>query len=400
VTILLALIVAPFIILTFCFAVELVAGLAPLRPFSIGPSNSPDSVIVIPAHDEEAIIASMLADLKGAATGLARILVVADNCSDDTAAEARRAGVEVIERRDTEHRGKGFALDFARRHLQSAPPDIVVIIDADCRIDAASLERLIAACVATDRPCQATYLLDPAPGSSPSVQISTFAFFIRNVVRQRALQRLVGRVHLLGTGMAFPWPAYDREQIATADIVEDLRMGIELAEAGRPPLFVEAAEVWSPPENDGNTLVQRTRWEGGFLAHALNSGPTMLVKSLGRVSLREMWAALDLMIPPLALLVMLDVAFLIFGTLARMLVGASAWPVLALAAALLLAGLALAGAWLRGGSRFVSLRTLARIPVYLIWKLPLYLGLAQRGAPKEWLRTRGGEAEPSSRSRN
>jgi hypothetical protein len=46
------------------------------------------------------------------------------------------------------------------------------------------------------------------------------------------------------------------------------------------------------------------------------------------------------------------------------------------------------------------LRTLARIPLYLIWKLPLYLGLARRGAPKEWLRTRGGEAEPSSRSRN
>jgi hypothetical protein len=177
-------------------------------------------------------------------------------------------------------------------------------------------------------------------------------------------------------------------------------MGIELAEAGRPPLFVEAAEVWSPPENDSNTLVQRSRWEGGFLAHALNSGPTMLVKSLGRANLREMWAALDMMIPPLALLVMLDVALLIFGTLARMLVGTSAWPVLVLAAALLLAGLALAGAWLRGGSRFVSLRTLARIPLYLIWKLPLYLGLARRGAPKEWLRTRGGEAEPSSRSRN
>ena len=246
-TILLALIVAPFIILTLCFAAELVAGLVPLRPFPIGPGNSPDSVNVIPAHDEEAIIASMLADVKQAATGLARILVVADNCGDATAAEARRAGVEVIERHDTERRGKGFALDFARRHLQAAPPDIVVIIDADCRIDATSLKRLIAACAATDRPCQATYLLDPAPESSPSVQISTFAFFVRNVVRQRALQRLVGRVHLLGTGMAFPWPDFDREQIATDDIVEDLRLGIELAEAGRPPLFVEGAEVWSPP---------------------------------------------------------------------------------------------------------------------------------------------------------
>ena len=390
-TLLLALILAPLIVQTLCFTVELIVGIVPLAQLPLS-SSSASTVIIVPAHDEQAIIRSTLMALKAAADGAARILVVADNCSDATAAEARRAGAEVIERNDTVRRGKGFALDFARRKLAAAPPDLVVIIDADCRIDAESLRRLIAACAATARPCQAVYLLDPAPSSPPPVQISTFAFFIRNVVRQRALQRLIGRVHLLGTGMVLPWPAFDRDDLATADIVEDLKMGIELAAAGSPPLLVESAEVWSAPETDANTLVQRRRWEGGFLAHALASGPRMLVKSIARPDPRGVWAALDLMVPPLALLVMLDIVALVLGVALVCFSGTAAWPVMLLAAALLLASVALVAIWLREGSRFVSLGGLARIPLYLAWKLPLYLGLARRGAPKEWLRTRGGKA--------
>ena len=389
-TLLLALILAPLTVLTLCFAVELLVGIRPLDQSSLPSTSVARAVIVVPAHDEEAIIGNTLAALKSATGGAAQILVVADNCSDATATEARRAWVDVIERTDPERRGKGFALDFARGHLAVEPPDLVVIIDADCRIDAQSLVRLIAACASTNRPCQAIYLLDPVPGGSPPVQISTFAFFIRNVVRQRALQRLIGRVHLLGTGMAVPWSAFDREGLATADIVEDLRMGIQLADAGFPALFVESAEVWSAPETAGNTLVQRRRWEGGFLAHALASGPKMLAKSMRHSDVKGFGAALDLMVPPLALLVMLDISALILGAGVTWLTGASVAAPLLLAAALLLAGAALAAAWLVGGRRFVSFGGLARIPLYLVWKLPLYLGLVRRGAPKEWLRTRGG----------
>lgn len=390
-TALAALILAPLVILTLCFAVELIVGLAPVATESVPAAPRGSAVIIIPAHDEEAMIGSTVAALTSATGGAARILVVADNCSDATASEAVRAGAEVIDRSDLERRGKGFALDFARRHLAAAPPETVVIIDADCRIDQRSLALLVATCAATGRPCQATYLLDPIPAGSPTVQISTFAFFIRNVVRQRALQRLIGRVHMLGTGMALPWSAFDRDEIATADIVEDLRLGIELAEAGNPPLFVEDAQVWSAPETAANTLVQRRRWEGGFLAHALVSGPPMLARSIRRGDVRGFWAALDLMIPPVALLVMLDVAGLALGCAIIWFGGSRWWPVVLLAGALLLAGGALTAAWIRGGSRFVSAGVLARIPLYLAWKLPLYLGLASEGAPKEWLRTRGGK---------
>jgi hypothetical protein len=43
--------------------------------------------------------------------------------------------------------------------------------------------------------------------------------------------------------------------------------------------------------------------------------------------------------------------------------------------------------WRAGGSRYVSLRALYRAPLYIAWKLPMYLAFVRRGAPSEWRRT-------------
>jgi len=53
----------------------------------------------------------------------------------------------------------------------------------------------------------------------------------------------------------------------------------------------------------------------------------------------------------------------------------------------MLAMFAVLVAWAREAREFISLGVLARLPLYVIWKLPMYLGLARRGTPKEWLRT-------------
>jgi glycosyltransferase involved in cell wall biosynthesis len=71
-----------------------------------------------------------------------RLLVVADNCSDDTAGIAARAGAEVIERFDPDRRGKGYALDFGVRHLSTRRTEIVVIVDADCIVEGDAIDRL------------------------------------------------------------------------------------------------------------------------------------------------------------------------------------------------------------------------------------------------------------------
>ena len=224
-TVIIALLVAPFTILTLCFAVEVLAGLRPLARKAETQAGKSAAVVIVPAHDEEAVLPASLGPLLNAARGRATVLVVADNCSDRTAAVARGLGAEVIERFDAARRGKGFALDFARQHLRNNPPDVVLIVDADCRIDGDSLARLVEVCGATGRPCQATNLQKPAPDASPPVQLSTFAFYIKNVVRLRGLERLAGRAHLLGTGMAIPWAAFADAELATSSIVPRHRWG-------------------------------------------------------------------------------------------------------------------------------------------------------------------------------
>jgi cellulose synthase/poly-beta-1,6-N-acetylglucosamine synthase-like glycosyltransferase len=289
-------------------------------------------------------------------------------------------------RKDLDRRGKGFALAAAREQLRTHPPKVVVVLDADCHIDAQSLRVLVSRAKDTARACQAVNLLAPDLSAGPLVQISTFAFMIKNLVRQRALQRLAGRAHLTGTGMALPWPIFEKANLGGANIVEDLALGLELAERASPPMLVEEATVWSPAASASGTLVQRQRWEGGFLSTMMQTAPPALARSLRRGDARGLCAALDLCIPPLALLAMLNVVALAVAALA-LLAGAAAWPSIGLATIDILAALAVTLAWLKEGRRFASAATLLQLPFYVLWKLPMYVGLARRGAPKDWLRT-------------
>jgi len=387
VALIIALVVAPFTILTLCFAIEVLAGLKRLPTPPTARARNVSAVIVIPAHDEASVLPSTLPTMLEAARGRARVLLVADNCSDRSADIARELGAEVIERADASLRGKGFALAFAKHHLMAEPPEVVVIVDADCAIDGESVSNLIQACASTGRSCQAINLQRPGSDASAAVQLSTFAFFIKNVVRLRGLQRLSGRAHLLGTGMALPWKSLEEVELATGNIVEDLKLGQELAERGYPPTLIEQATVWSSAESKANTLSQRQRWEGGFLANAVKAGPVALRAGISSADVHRLWSALNLMTPPFALLLMLDLAALAVAAIATWATGAELWPIKMLGASILLASVALGLAWLTGGSRFVTLGSLVRAPLYLAWKLPMYVSFARYGTPKEWRRT-------------
>jgi len=377
-------IIAPITIVTAFFAVEVFAGLAPARKEeTVGPF--PRTAIVVPAHDEAAVIAQTLAELPGSESSV-RVVVVADNCTDDTAGIAGSAGAHVVVRNDAERRGKGFALAAAREFLRADPPDVVVVLDADCRIDLASLEALSTAAFCSRRASQAINLLAPDLAAAPMVQISNFAFLIKNLIRQRGLQRLAGRAHLTGTGMAIPWDVFDAAELGGSNIVEDLALGLYLARQAAPPLFVESANVWSPSAPAGGTLVQRRRWEGGYVATALKDAPPAFLSSFFRFDLPGVFGALDLAVPPLSLLVVLNTLAFLLG-IALAFIGGLRWPVCVQIAVALVALVALAWAWIREGRRFASGMTLLRLPIYVLWKLPIYLGLVRRGVPKEWLRS-------------
>ena len=384
-TALVAIILAPLILLAAFFAIEVLAGLG--RPRTELRPSSASAVIVVPAHDEEAVIGEALVSLKEALGESTRILVVADNCEDSTARRARDAGVEVIERTDLKQRGKGYALAYAAEYLRSDPPSVLVVMDADCRTDAASLAALVDSASRSGRPSQAINLLRPDRKASALLQLSTFGFMLKNLVRQRGLQRLANRAHLTGTGMAIPYEIFRASDRVHSSIVEDLALGLELAEAGRPPMLVTGANVWSDPSTEAGTLTQRRRWEGGFLATALRQAPREIRRGILGGEPGSILSGFDLMIPPLALFAIVNLAALVISAAFTFVLGLEWWPVLSLLCVLAIAFLAILLAWFREGREFISLGVLVRLPLYVIWKIPMYLGLARRGAPSEWLRT-------------
>lgn len=386
-SLLVSLFLSPLLIVTAIFAIEMFAGLAPLRRKPVATSPVLRTTIVIPAHDEEKGISATVEALAPSVGELnAGLLVVADNCSDRTASEARLAGAEVIERHEPQARGKGFALEFAKQHLRASPPDVVVILDADCQIGASSLRSVSSAAMQFDRPCQSVNLLVVGARSSPLIRISTFAFLVKNLIRQRALQRLGGRAHLTGTGMAFPWRDFESSALASSNIVEDLSLGLALAERGRPAFLVEEAAVTSLAASAAGTMDQRSRWEGGFLTVAASVGPRALASALHKRSFRDFFAALDLMVPPVALLSALNLTVIASFALAAINGLIDPWPVIlhATVFAVALAGVALV--WFIHGRQIVSFWDLLLAPAYVLWKVPHYVRLFVGGAPKHWIR--------------
>lgn len=347
------------------------------------------SVVIVPAHDEAAVIEASLCALKAAVPTNTRILVVADNCTDETAAIARGTGVDVVERHDRERRGKGYALAFARDHLagtQGTQPDVVVVLDADCRLAPGSIERLAGACVATGRPAQARNLLVPPGDANPMVQISCFAFALKNLVRARGLQRMAGAITLMGTGMAFPWPLFSGLPLASGHLAEDMELGVALIRQGKGALLVPSASVTSPPAAPADTLEQRKRWEHGFLSVATRQAVPLLVEGLVRRRRALVALGLDLMVPPLALMGVL-VLFAGIAVAIACLAGASVLPLVCLGAIATLTTALVLIAWFIHGRAFLRPGALLRVPFYVLWKLPLYLGLV-KGRETRWVRTR------------
>lgn len=362
-------------------------------PGSADTGPRPRVAVLVPAHDEAAGIGAALATMLPQLGPGDRLLVVADNCNDETAALAREAGAEVVERRDTLLRGKGYALDCGIRHLETSPPEVVLVVDADCTLHPGSLDLLARQCIAHACPVQALDLMYAPPGAGLKTRIAAFAWAVKNHVRPLGFCRIGLPCQLMGTGMAFPWPLIRNAPLATGHIVEDMRLGLDLAAVGAAPLFCPGAQVSSRfPSDDAGTVEQRARWERGHLGVIANEAPRALWKALrfGRPRLVAM--VFDLCIPPLTLLVLLliaqagvDLALLALPGLAR---GPLGLALLSLA----MLTLAVVLAWAGFGRNIVSLGELLGAPRYILAKLPMYARFF-RGGKAGWVRAKRGRPD-------
>ena len=341
----------------------------------------PRTTILIPAHDEAGGIGAVVTAIKASGCD---ILVVADNCSDATAANARAAGARVIERNDKNLRGKGHALAFGRAALVDDSPDIVIVMDADCIPHGDAIMTLARTAARTGRVVQGRYELDTRTDDAPMTRISNFAFSLKNVVRQRGLMRVAGTCVLTGTGMAFSWALFRDAPLATSDSVEDLAIGLALVRSGYLPLYADDVLVTSAPASGTAAVTQRTRWEHGFIATASTVAPQMIRSGIAKRRWSSLWLGLHLMVPPLALT--FGVALLALLVLLGLGTVSGFAPALCLLAIIGVAGLAVLGGWALVGRRTLPFAVLLRVPLYIVWKLPIYLKLA-RGADRRWTRT-------------
>jgi cellulose synthase/poly-beta-1,6-N-acetylglucosamine synthase-like glycosyltransferase len=398
---LLYLVVALILVPMAVLVVESLAALLPGRRENPRPATArPRCAVLVPAHDEEAGIEGTIKALLPQLQPGDRLLVVADNCSDRTAEVARSLGATAVERHDPDRRGKGFALDFGARALAQDPPEVVVIVDADCRVVDGTLERLVREAAATNRPVQAAYVMDVPPGGGPRSQLSSFAFLYKNVVRPRGLGRLGLPCLLTGTGMAFPWAILRDAELASGNIVEDMKLGVDLSLAGHPPKFCPEAQVTGElPTGRGAAVKQRTRWEHGHIQTLLTQVPRLTFAALRQRRPGLLGLALELSVPPLSMLFLL---WAVAGAVAVgwRAVGGSPLPAVFLAVGGLSVLLAIFAAWLGLGRERLPLGSLLVAPVYVLGKLPIYLAFLFR-RQKAWVRTdRDGGAPPQSPGMN
>jgi 1,2-diacylglycerol 3-beta-glucosyltransferase len=323
------------------------------------PAAHPTSriVVIVPAHNEEHFIGRTVQSL-GTQTyppDLFEVLVIADNCTDDTAAVAREAGAHVLVRDEPGLRGKGRALHWAIERVleRPAPPDAVVIVDADSVADPEFLTLLVSRFESGAEVVQGESLLDE-DGSTPTA-MRAGAFLLVNRSRPTGRAVLGLPAELSGNGMLFsrrvlldnPWTAFTS--------TEDVEYSLRLRLAGVSPSFARGAILRSAAAPHARAAEeQQLRWEGGKFHLARTYAPRLVARAVRERRPGLLDAAFEVALPPLGYL------------------AAGAVATAGVASALVIAGRAPAWAVIPSGV------ALCAIPVYVL--VGLRAGEAPRSA--------------------
>ena len=349
--------------------------------------------IVVPAHDESNGIGATVASLLAVdyPRDLVRVVVVADNCTDDTADKARRAGAIVIVRDDRTQIGKGYALALAFDELARGPADAIVVVDADTLVSPKLLSAFSARLDAGAVAVQANYMVRNTT-KSWRTRLVAIAFAMFHELRSVARERLGVSCGLRGNGMCFTKALVREVPYRAFSVVEDVEYGIELGEAGHAVHFAREARVYGEVAPTERTLrAQRARWEGGRSRLARAFVPRLLARAWRDRSLVCFDLALDLLVPPIAILfavIALGLGASVGASLAMHHATVALWLWGACAASLAAYGLR---GWQLSGTGARGLLDLCWVPVFVIWKLTLRLRRSWRAT--EWIRsTRENEA--------
>ena len=382
--------IAVFLLSVFLF-LEIVGAYLPQRKKQADDGTPGPIAVVIPAHNEAASIGATLSSVLAQARNVDRVIVVADNCSDDTAEIALRAGAQSWVRVDDLHRGKGYALQFALDRLKDAPPETVVFVDADCTLSDGSLMKLAATAEREERPIQALYLMKAPPEATARLRVAEFAWAFLNHARMSGLDRLFGVSRITGAGVALPWSTAATLNVGSGEIVEDLALTLTLTDRKKAPLLQVDALVTSEfPTAEDALAKQRARWEHGSQRLAARRALPSFSKGVTSGDIRLVAIAGDIMIPPIvnlfaAILVMFAISLIAWF------MGAAA-PLPFVAGALILFAASVVAGWFKVGRAALPFSSLRGLVPFLAAKSQVY-GAEGRASAKQWTPTRSGEID-------
>ena len=341
--------------------------------------------ILVPAHNESLLIGRLLESLNALDYPRSNfdVHVVADNCEDDTAEQARSHGAQVHERTDPENKGKGFALRWGLRQISERPEayDAIIVVDADCVVSGDFLRRMDARLEHGAEVIQsANRVLNPTESPLAALRLASFAGY--NYLRPFARSALGLSAGLKGTGMCFSAKVLGATDWDASGIAEDAEFHLELVRLGRRVEFApEAAVLSDMPVTYSQASSQSARWERGRI-ELLRRVPGLLSDAVRKRSAVRLDAAIEQLIPPLSVPFAVSVATFA----AAVFWGA---PTIAL--------LAVVAFVCQVGYVFVSmvlvrapLRTylaLAYVPRYVVWKIGTYLRSLIPGGTTKWIRT-------------
>lgn len=356
--------------------------------------------LVTAAHNEEAVIGPHVENLLHLdyPRALYQVFIIADNCSDQTAAIARAAGATVLERHDARLRGKGYALDWFLRWFL---PGVGRKFDAVCMFDADNL-------VAPDflahmndelrrgHRCIQSYIDSKNPLDSWVSCCYSVAHWTLNRLHQLSRHHLGGPAFLGGTGMCIGVEALRRFGWSAHGLTEDLEFTVKMVRSGERVHWCHAARVFDEkPVTFAPTWKQRLRWlKGHWLLFEEHFLPLM-AEALRRRSWYRLDVALHLLNPLMLILTLLS---MVLGTANALLVPAGirlmampwlGWFPPAVWAALALTGYLwpVAGLVLERVPRKTYLYYLAYIPYSMTWMPIAVQGWLQRH-DRNWSHTR------------
>ena len=319
-------------------------------------------LVLVPAHDEAAVIDGCLASVSADKRPTDKVLVVADRCTDETAAIARRAGAAVIERGPDSEPGRAAARQAGLEHGRSLAWDAVIMLDADSVIEPGFFEACRAALKPGVQAAQARS--ESAPGRTLATEASLAAFALQGITLPRGRDRLGLSVRLRGTGMVvrrrlalahrFRAPASE-DLVFTLDLLLD---GVRCRHVDDARLRSQGASRWRAFEG------QKVRYEAGRMAAARAYLPLLMRRAAGNRDAAALEAAWFLATPPFALAAVSLVAGVVLAALAdTQLATAVFCGGLVALAAIVVIGLIQARAGLR------TWLSLLIAPWYLAWKV-------------------------------